>query len=176
MHSEELLISNYVEDPLPLISEQQKESAITNGYMISTKQHTGFNNLEFEEENNEIEEAEYPLQCEEYDNFNSVQEIANIKCKNESLYVTPNTNEINIVENNSQPTRNTLKKSPSFPLSPWNQSITLEDKVQRFLAQAAELAHQNGRITSDYSINEPVVTDENQISSPKLSNCQPMIG
>ena len=42
----------------------------------------------------------------------------------------------------------TTASKPKIPTSPWNHSMTLDDKVQRFLAQAAELAHHNGEITS----------------------------
>ena len=125
-----------------------------NGFIIQSRNSTTADesyNFEFHQENNNIEETEYDFEQEKHKQSNSIQ------------YATSdNTNERPINEKSSvinkvvQEQCNKINKAsldtkPTLPLSPWNQSITLEDKVQRFLAQAAELAHQNTtKITSEY--------------------------
>ena len=105
--------------------------------------------FEFHQENNNIEETEYDF---ELDNYNSMQEVTtDTNKKQESFNAISAVNIKTVPEQNNEINMASLNTKPTFPISPWNQSITLEDKVQRFLAQAAELAHQNTtKITSEY--------------------------
>ena len=157
-------INNHVETPFPHISYNEKNLALTNKHSVTVNQDSEFHHLEFKEENNGIEETDYHVECETYDHDDSLSKMEYIDYINAPFSSTPSTSDVKVASKTNQTPKNTVKTTPSLPLSPWNQSITLEDKVQRFLAQAAELAHHNGKIKSEYGIKEPTPFEENHVS------------
>ena len=146
--------NKYMDDSFPEISDDHAkyfESSFNDYIEIGAKKNnkTSYDAEEFYQENNNIEETECAFEIEKYNNTHSMQETIDSNLKKGSLSLTSATNVIKVPEYPNENTKNTLHSRPTIPLSPWNQSITLEDKVQRFLAQAAELAHQNTKITSE---------------------------
>ena len=157
---DEPLRSRYMDTPFPDITEEHPkyfESSFNDYMMIGPKKNsaTSYDAEEFYQENNNIEETECPFEIEKYNNTHSMQETIDSKLRKDSLSLTSATNVMKVPEYSNKNMKTSLHSKPSFPLSPWNQSITLEDKVQRFLAQAAELAHQNTKITSEHSTKSP---------------------
>ena len=139
---------NNIEDPFPHIAENSKLSALHSNLMISFK---GNNSEpyghEFDQENNNIEETEYPFEFQNYNHLYSMEETLDSNVQKNSFSINSAKNIVEMPEQHNKASVKTT--SIAFPISPWNQSITLEDKVQRFLAQAAELAHQNTKIASE---------------------------
>lgn len=150
---EETLERHDISDYFVHISEPTKLAA--NGYIVPSKSSTTAEEsyeFEFHQENNNIEETEYDIEQSNYNKINLIQDITNDRNKEEMSFEAMSAVDVKAVpEQCNKINKATLNTKPTLPLSPWNQSITLEDKVQRFLAQAAELAHQNTtKITSEY--------------------------
>ena len=149
---EESLERHDISDYFVHISEPRKVMALHgSGYNIPSRSSIVADesyDFEFHQENNNIEETEYDFELDNYNKTNSMQEeTSNATKKQESFNAISTT----VPEEYDKMNMASLNTKPTFPSSPWNQSITLEDKVQRFLAQAAELAHQNTtKITSEY--------------------------
>ena len=159
-HIEEPVRMRYIDDRFPGIPANHPHDfePSSNHYMIiETKKNnaTSYDTEEFYQENNNVEETEYAFEIEKYNNAHSMQETINSNLRKDSLSLTSATNVIKVPDYSNKIMKTTLHSTPTFPLSPWNQSITLEDKVQRFLAQAAELAHQNTKITSEHGTKNP---------------------
>ena len=137
------------------ISEYEKPGALNgNGFIIQSRNSTTADesyNFEFHQENNNIEETEYDFEQENYKQSNSIQDATSDNTKEQNIDEKSSVINKVVQEQCNKINKASLNTKPTLPLSPWNQSITLEDKVQRFLAQAAELAHQNTtKITSEY--------------------------
>ena len=137
------------------ISEPEKPVALNgNGFIIQSRNSTTADesyNFEFHQENNNIEETEYDFEQENYKQLNSIQDATSDNTKEQPINERSSVINKAVQEQCNKINKASLNTKPTLPLSPWNQSITLEDKVQRFLAQAAELAHQNTtKITSEY--------------------------
>ena len=137
------------------ISEPEKPVALNgNGFIIQSRNSTTADesyNFEFHQENNNIEETEYDFEQENYKQSNSIQDATSDNTKEPAINEKSSVINKVVQEQCNKINKASLNTKPTLPLSPWNQSITLEDKVQRFLAQAAELAHQNTtKITSEY--------------------------
>ena len=154
--SEESLERHGISDYFVHISEPTKLKALqSNGCIVPSKNSTTAEEsyeFEFHQENNNIEETEYDFEPATYNKVNSMQENSSETNNEEVSFKAISAVNVKVVpEQINKINKATLNTQPTFPLSPWNQSITLEDKVQRFLAQAAELAHQNTtKITSEY--------------------------
>ena len=153
---EETLERHDISDYFVHISEPTKLVALSeNGYIVPSRNSTTAEEsyeFEFHQENNNIEETEYDIEQSNYNKINLIQDVSNDINKEEVSFEAMSAVNVKVMpEQCSKINKATLNTKPTLPLSPWNQSITLEDKVQRFLAQAAELAHQNTtKITSEY--------------------------
>ena len=153
---EETLERHDISDYFVHISEPTKLVALSgNGYIVPSRNSTTAEEsyeFEFHQENNNIEETEYDIEQSNYNKINLIQDVTTDTNKEEMSFEAMSTVNVKVVpEQCNQINKATLNTKPTLPLSPWSQSITLEDKVQRFLAQAAELAHQNTtKISSEY--------------------------
>ena len=154
-------IQTKIESPSLYTHEEEGdiENSPIDSYYLSTTTNNVQSSYDFEceQENNNIEETEeLPFEYEKYDGIHSMEESPNSSRRQDVINSNLSRNIMKVTEPNPIARyNNVLSKKPIFPSSAWNQSITLEDKVQRFLAQAAELAHQNTKVTSKYPVTEP---------------------